>query len=77
MSATIHPLKRQPSLHSVTATTLRELMTSCDDVRGEIAQMQTVAEAFATYQYLAAVAAEMATLVDLAAARCEALMERM
>ena len=78
MSAPIHQLSRKHlAIHPVTAHQLQELRGSCDDMREAIAETSTVAEAFALYQYLAAIAAEMACLVDASAARCEDLMRRL
>ena len=80
MSAEIVSLntrKPEPTvLHPVAVTVLRELSESMATVREEIAETTSVAEAFALYQWVSALASGMASLADQAGARCEELMRR-
>ena len=74
MSATIVPL--QP-LTSDPDAAWHNLLGACCSLRREIADTESVREAYAIYERLQAMAVELNHLVDDAATRCDALLERM
>lgn len=63
-------------LHLVTECMLRGLNAACEQVDEEIAAAETEAEVWALHQWLKAIAARMASLVDASGAKLNAFGAR-
>ena len=74
MSATLVPLP--PPARDPDAA-WHDLLGACCSLRREIADTESVREAYAIYERLQAMAVELNHLVDAAATRCDMLLGRM